>query len=186
MKHLLFILIILSPMISFGQNIGDNVLYENYKKALNTCNSTAPSFLVITYKDLNQNTIKEVCLESPDLISALMRELKLTDYTGEQIQTAFDFALNKKDRYFEFSNPKAIERVNPHQYSLEDLKKFSIEKDIAKIAKKFNKEKKGKIYPENELETIKYAHTLFNAGLIMGTNNCMGGMTIFCTNWSNE
>lgn len=171
-------------MISFGQTIGNTDLYKNYKKALNTCNSTAPSFLVITYKDLNQNTTKEVCLESPDLIYAIMEELKLTDYTEQQI--AFDFALTKKDRYFEFSNPKAIERINPQDYSPEDLKKFSIEKDIAKIVKKFNKEKKGKIYTGDELETIKYAHSLFNEGIIMGTNHCMGGMSIFCTNWSNE
>lgn len=172
-------------MITFGQTIGNTDLYENYKKALKTSDSTAPSFLVITYKDLNQNTTKEVCLESPDLIYAIMEELNLNDYTVEQMQTAFDFALNKKDRYFEFSNPKTIERISAYQYTQDELKMFTIEKDIVKIAKKFHRQKNGKIFPKDELETMKYAHSLFNHGIIMGINNCQG-MTIFCTNWSNE
>lgn len=185
MRHLFFILTVVFPIISFGQNIGNTDLYENYKKALNTSNSTAPSFLVIICKDLNQNTTKEVCLESPDLIYAIMEELKLNNYTVEQMQIAFDFALNKKDRYFEFSNPKAIERISNHSYSKAELEKFASEKDVVKIMKKIYQEKKGTIYPKDELETIMYAHSLFNLGIIMGINNCQG-MTIFSTNWNNE
>lgn len=169
--------------ISFGQSGKQIDLYENYKKALGTYVSTAPSFVVITFKNLNNNSIYEVCIEAPDLIFAVFDELKLKDYKDEI--KAFEYAIEKKDRYFEFMNPKSIERLNNIIYSSSELSSFSKEKNILKLSREIYRQKKWKFYPESELEKIKYAHCLFNLGIITGINNCTGGMTLFCTNWSN-
>ena len=178
MKHLFLLLFC---VISFGQNRNKIDLYENYKTALNTCNSTAPSFLVITFKDLTTNFQREVCIESSDLIFAIMDEKKL-DFSEEKI--AFDFALKNKNRYFEFSNAKSLERLNQYKYSQESLNEFIIEKDIANLSEKIFKEKKWSFDSEDELEKIKYAHALFNFGIITGVNNCFGGETLHCVNWN--
>lgn len=170
--------------ISFGQSKKQIDLYENYKKALGTYVSTAPSFIVITFRNLTDNTINEVCIEAPDLIFAVFDELKLKDYND--LAKAFEYAVRKKDRFFEFSNPKSIERLTNYNYAISELNDFIVEKNILKLSKKIYRQKKWKFYPENELEKIKYAHSLFKFGIITGHNNCTGGMTLFCTNWSNE
>jgi hypothetical protein len=177
MKHLFLLLFC---VISFGQNRNKIDLYENYKTALNTCNSTAPAFLVITFKDLNTNIQREVCIESSDLIFAIINEMKL-DFSEKKV--AFDFAQKNKKRYFEFSNGKALERLNQYKYSQESLNEFIIEKDVENLSKKIFQEKKWSFDYEDELKKIKYAHALFNFGIITGVNNCFGGETLYCFNW---
>ncbi len=72
------------------------------------------------------------------------------DFSEKKV--AFDFAQKNKKRYFEFSNGKALERLNQYKYSQESLNEFIIKKDIENLSKKIFQEKKWSFDSEDELE----------------------------------
>jgi len=178
-KTLLIFSIVFSNLI-FGQ-IADSTKLKNYKIAINNFDSTMPYFVVFTYKNLNSNLVKEVCVSSSDLVYSISEE-KNIDHSE-----AFEFAVKNESMYFEFKSIKSIERLNMISYTINELNNFIRKKRVKNLAEKILKSKKGeKIFPKDEKEQIIFAHSLFNFGVLTATNECLGGEDLIIANWMSK
>lgn len=149
-------------------NVDEKTKYKMFYCAISK-KSTAPSYLVITVKNKNTNEVKEICTHKGSLLGAICRE------TNCDTNKAFSIAKDRRNRYFEFANDKALMAIFFDLYSKADLDKFSTTLDINNIVRQV---KEGKI-TEETIKTIKalvpsvkkrymFAHLMFNNGIICG------------------
>ena len=168
---------------SFAQN-GDDV-YLNYLGAARN-NSTFQYNLVIKFKNLNTNETREICIEGEKLIFAIYAEYNLERGKAEDFDKLDKIIFDNKSRYFEFKNPKAIERITEESYSEKELKKLEKKVDFDKLAKQAKSIKDWQQSFESEKLLFMYAHELFNRGILTGQNGCIGGGTLTIIDRNNQ
>jgi len=153
----------------------ENEKYLNYLAAAREANSTYQFNLVIKYKNLNTEKTREICIDGFQLVSALCKE---NNFEFMKDADKIDSILvSKKDRYFEFKDSVAINRLTFEEYSVEEFEEFNRKVDFKKVAKEIKQKKK--INPSGSSKAHQmYAHALFNLGILTGQNDCMGGWTL--------
>ena len=105
----------------------EQIKYHHFLLALENM-STFNYFTVVTVKDLRFNKVKEICTKGNFLSGAIHRELGMGyDPIGES--NVLKWAMSKKDRYFEFKNPKALDNISFSDYD---------PKSVKAIQKKYN------------------------------------------------
>lgn len=172
------VLLILSALALFSFTKDENdLLYQNYAKAVINNGDTFQLHLVIKVKNLNTNEIREICAQGNSLQSAIHREYKI-DYDNKGLAKALKIALKNKSRYFEFKNDSALSYLGIKDYSENDLKELEHKVNFDSLAKAIKEKQNWSIYLDNK-ELIMYAHALFNKGILTGENNCFGGKLIF-------
>jgi len=149
--------------------------YLNYLTAARNANSTYQFNLVIKYKNLNTEKIREICIDGFQLVSAICKE---NNFKFIQDSDKIDSILvSKKDRYFEFKDATAINLLTFEEYSIEEFEEFNRKVDFKKVAKEIKQKKK--VNPSGSSKAHQmYAHALFNLGILTGQNDCVGGLTL--------
>ena len=173
-NKVLLIFFILIPLLTFSQ-VQDEI-YLNYLKAARN-NSTFQLNLVIKYKNLNTNEIREICIEGEQLMFAYWRENNLAFGKDESFDKYYKMLLENKLRYFEFKNTKALESITSDSYSEAEYSKMEKKTNFDKLARKIKKDKKWEKSSDRKTLMI-FAHALFNRGILTGQNNCFGGETL--------
>ena len=167
------------PLISF-RNRSDGGLeqrkYKNFVEAFKNC-STFSYFTVITVKDLKDNITKEICVKGNFVNGAVHIELDL-DYNSSGDRRVEQWALAKKDRYFEFKRRKALENISFFSYDTELMRAIQKKYDFDSVISRIRKTKKFSIeLPDDEMKA--FAHVLFNKGYLTGESNCWGGTLVY-------
>ncbi|MDI9256866.1 hypothetical protein [Flavobacterium sedimenticola] len=153
----------------------ENDKYLNYLTAARNAGSTYSFNLVIKYKNLNSGIVREICVESDQLIYAICDENNLQ--FPENSDKIDSIVVSKKDRYFEFKDTAAINRLTFEEYSIEEFEEFNRKVDFKKVVKEIKQKKK--VNPTGNPKAHQmYAHALFNLGILTGQNDCMGGWTL--------
>lgn len=169
-----FIFSILILNLCFSTDL-ENEKYLNYLAAAREANSTYQFNLVIKYKNLNTQKTREICIEGFQLVSAICKE---NNYEFNKDEDKIDSVLvSRKDRYFEFKDTAAINRLTFEEYSVEEFEVLKRKIDFKKVAKEIKQKKK--VNPSGNSKAHQmYAHALFNMGILTGQNECMGGWTL--------
>lgn len=178
----IFLLFLSFVSLSFAQNEDD--IYLNYLVAARN-NSTIQFNLVINFKNLITNETKEICIEGEQLLFALYQENNLEFDEGKHFDKIDKLLSENKSRFFEFKNPKAIERLNFYSYSNKEFKDFKKNIDFDEIVIEIKSNKKWKQSFDSEKILFMYAHELFNRGILTGQNGCMGGGTLILIDRNN-
>jgi len=143
--------------------------------------STAPCYVLIAVVDNNTGKSWAVCLESLDLLSAIMKEYDIKN--PDIYKKAVNVVKQNSSRTFTFTKPKVIERLKPvytqgilvkirsefSQYTDEELiSYFSSNRttNVQELCKRFNSDR----YP---VQTA-VAHMLLERGILCG-RGCLGG-----------
>jgi len=175
MKHLFAILfgLLLLPVFAFRTPETLEVKkYKNYIAAIQN-GSTFRYFTVISVKDKKTGLVKEICTKGNFLSGALHIELNC-DYSEKGDRQVLEYAKDRKDRYFEFSNPKALANISFSAYDSSTLNKVKQKYNFQEIEAEIKSSKKFALGPgEKEMKYI--AHLLFNMGYLTGENSCFGG-----------
>ncbi|RKR08468.1 hypothetical protein C8C83_0052 [Flavobacterium sp. 90] len=172
----IFLILSLLTLLSFTKDEND-LLYQNYAKAVINHGDTFQLHLVIKVKNLDNNEIREICTQANSLQSAIHQEYKI-DYDDKGLEKALKIALENKSRYFEFKNDSALSYLGIKDYSENDLKELERKINFDSLAKSIKKKQSWSKYLEDK-ELIMYAHALFNRGILTGENNCRGGKLVF-------
>lgn len=179
MKKLL-LLLMLSSSITFAQKADDDLLYNNYARAIENVISTFPYFLVINVFDRESGTINEVALDGNTLHFLVIEEYDLDALDTEEI---VDFCKRNKSRTYTFTSAKAKERLNRVQYSQKELDAYAAKIKLPHLITQIQQTKGWSYYPESEKEQYMLAHLLFNESILTGTNNCLGGGDVIHIDW---
>ncbi len=161
-------------ILSFSQE--EDELYLNYVFAAKN-NSTFQLNLVIKFKNLNTNSLREICVEGEQLMFAYWHENNLDFGATESFEKYYEMLNENKSRYFEFKNSEAIETIENDSYSEAEYIKFEKKIDFEELAKKIRQERKWEGSFDRKILKI-YAHALFNRGILTGQNDCFGGETL--------
>ena len=123
MRYLILTMCLVSIIsVAFGQDKSENA----FIKAITEGYSTAPDFVVLTIRNLNNNETKELMTSVPSVYYAFEKELKT-----KKSSKIREFLLNSSStRIFELSDKEALERLNFKDYQLKSAEK--IEKIIVK------------------------------------------------------
>ncbi len=160
------------PLFSYKDKDLDNEKYLNFLAAIEN-SSTFNYFTVIKVKDLNSGVTKEVCTKGNFVSGALHIELN-ADYDNKGERRVLNFAKNKKNRYFEFKNKKALDNISFFDYDTSKLSKIQDEYNFDKVIEIIKRDKKFALrLSDNEMKL--FAHILFNKGYMTGENDCFGG-----------
>ncbi|HEV8506056.1 MAG TPA: hypothetical protein VGQ53_11670 [Chitinophagaceae bacterium] len=146
--------------------------YKNYVAAIQN-GSTFRYFTVISVKDKKTGVLKDICTKGNFLAGALHIELNC-DYSEKGDRQVLEYAKARKDRYFEFSNPKALANISFSDYDSVLLIKVKQLYNFRDIEAEIKSSKKFELGPgEKEMKYV--AHLLFNMGYLTGENSCFGG-----------
>lgn len=117
MRQIIIILsLLLIVQISYGQDKSKLTFETVVKDGV----STAPDFVVLTIKNLNNNQTKELITDVISLYEAFKKELNQPDY--DKIR---DYLLsNSQNQKFELRNKEALERLNFTNYELKSSDKI--------------------------------------------------------------
>lgn len=154
----------------------DSLKYNNYKKLIEL-GGTFNSFVVINVKDLNTDEIKEICTKNNFLIGALNLELK---------NEKTDKVLLNKNRYFEFKDLKALNKIGFKSYNVNEFKKFESTKNIDSLIFRIQKKLPLSLSFKDDNDMVFYAHSLFNKGIMSGEHSCYGVFQIINDKWLEE
>lgn len=153
-------------------NIQKDELYLNYVAAVKNP-STFQYYLVIKYKNLNTNEVREICTVGDFLSGALHHEYNI-DYDNPGAKKVLSIALKNKRRYFEFKNDNAIKNLGGETYTIKELKQLEQKVNFDSITAHVKKTKRWSVGLRRK-QLIMYAHALFNRGILTGQNGCVGG-----------
>ena len=117
-------------------------------------------------------------MEGEQLIFAIYTEYNLKHEIPEDYDKVDKIISENKSRYFEFKNPKAIERIIGESYTEKELKKLGKKIDFDMLAKQAKSIKGWQKSFESEKLMCMYAHELFNRGILTGQNGCIGDGTL--------
>lgn len=163
---------------SKAQLVDDSIKYKMFCEAFEE-GSSAPYFVAFTVKNKNTGEIKEICEESPVLDGALHIEHS-KPYT-------YSFDMTKhKDRYFEFSNQKALNNIAFDKYDsevLDSLKQaFNVDSFMSTV-----KNATAERFTFNRKDIQKMtAHILFDYGVILSRGRVAGNTSGFAVYSSNN
>ncbi len=160
------------PLSSYRSRDIDTEKFLNFLAALEN-NSTFNYFTVIKVKDLNTGLTKEICTKGNFVSGALHIELD-ADYDSKGEQKVLNFAKNRRNRYFEFKNKKALENISFLKYNPGGVTKIQAEFNFDKVVATIRKENKYSIRLPNS-KMAYFAHNLFNRGILSGESACFGG-----------
>lgn len=179
MKSLFFLFISLISIICTHKKTNQAIIkYKMFCEAFEE-GSSAPYFVVFTVKNKNTGEIKEICEESPVLDGALHIEHS-KPYT-------YSFDMTKhKDRYFEFSNQKALNNIAFDKYDsevLDSLKQaFNVDSFMSTV-----KNATAERFTFNRKDIQKMtAHILFDYGVILSRGRVAGNTSGFAVYSSNN
>jgi hypothetical protein len=164
-------------VVSFSFAQKEDEKYLNYLVAARN-SSTFQFNLVIKFKNLITNETREICVEGEQLIFSISDENDLKFGDSEYYEKIDRTISENKLRYFEFKNPKAIERLTGEIYTEEELEKLKQKVDFDKLAKLAKTHKDWQKSLGSEKLVAMYAHELFNRGVLTGQNGCFGGGTL--------
>lgn len=152
----------------------EKIKYRNFSLAINN-GSTFQFFTVIKVKDIGSNTIKEICTKGSFINGAIYKELKLDHYPfPKSEEKTIEWALSKKDRYFEFKDRNALENISFFSYDTQLVRKVQRKYEFDQIEKQIKTTGQFSIRLKDD-EMKAFAHVLFNRGYLTGENNCFGG-----------
>jgi hypothetical protein len=149
-----------------------NEQYLNFLAAIEN-SSTFNYFTVIKVKNLNTGVTKEICTRGNFICGALHIELK-AGYDEKGGNKVLEFAKTKKDRYFEFSNNKALKNISFFDYDASQLSKVDSKYNLARAVISIKENKKFALTLTDK-EMRYFAHLLFNKGYMTGESSCIGG-----------
>jgi hypothetical protein len=96
----------------------EKILHENFITSVKEWNGEENIYLLIIFKDLNNNLTKEICIQKSDLRDALAYEHTISK------NEAYTKLENYKSRYFEFKSIDAITKLNKYYYSENEINDF--------------------------------------------------------------
>lgn len=175
MKLPFFIIVLLVLLTSYreGNTIElENEKYLNFVAAIEN-HSTVSYFTVVKIKNLNNNQIKEVCTKGNFLMGALHREMGLGYDTASQ-RKVLEFAKSKKNRYFELKNKKALQNISFFDYNAKLINDVKNEYNLNKVIDLIEENKDFAIWLGRD-KNKAFAHVMFNSGIMMAENSCVGG-----------
>jgi hypothetical protein len=165
---------------------GTDFTEKMYRRAL-TDAGTAPLYVLITLRDVKADSSRVVCIEAPFLLGAIATEQHLS-YGDAGIREQLRIALDQPDREFSFSNPKALQNIQP-RYTLEVLSKdrrLLEGRSRAELLKEVD-------VPDSDLQRIYFsksgspdyeayrdavAHVLLEHGIQVGIGDMTGGLYV--------
>lgn len=173
MKTIFLLLYVIS--VSFAQKQDEK--YLNYLAAARN-NSTFQFNLVIKFKNLITSETREICVEGEQLIFAISEESDLKYGDSEYFEKIDKIISENKLRYFEFKNPKAIERLTGDIYTESELEKLKQKVNFDNLSRLVKADKDWQKSLGSEKLIAMYAHELFNHGVLTSQNGCFGGGTL--------
>lgn len=154
----------------------EEVKYRHFVKSLENF-STFNYFTVVTVRDLRSNKVKEICTKGNFLSGAVHCELGVGyDLSGQK--KALTWAMSKKDRHFEFKNPKALENISFFDYDTVMVRVIQKRYNFVAIADQIKATKHFSIKLDDK-EMKAFAHILFNMGYLTGESSCWGGDLVY-------
>lgn len=149
-----------------------NEKYLNYLAAVQNL-STFSYFTVIKVKNIKTDEVKEICTKGNFVAGALHIELGAGyDKAGRDMVLAF--VKDKKERYFEFKNKKALNNISFFEYNEQLVDEVQARYSFEKVEEIIERDKEFSISLSKQ-EMKAFAHILFNRGYLTGENNCYGG-----------
>lgn len=180
MKKLLIIFYFFSNLI-YSQ-VDEKILHDNFITSVSKWNGEENIYLLINFKDLNNNTTKEICIHKSDLRDALVYEHNINI---KEAQTKLE---NYKSRYFEFSNIEAIIKLNKYYYSESEINEFKKNVNIETTIKnlKTNENWFLDLGDLNSKENL-YALILTKRGFIINISfECFAPSGLWCISCQKE
>ncbi|WP_179007815.1 hypothetical protein [Winogradskyella forsetii] len=171
MKKLLIIILSLS-LVSYSDFGNDNLIYENYCKALDNYGSTYQNYLVVNIQDKSNEKSTEICLTGFELVSTMMDEW---NFDIENEFKAVRKLKRNKSRTFKVENNEKHKFLNRIEYSQSELLKYSDRINFDSIVNSISNKNEWSYFAENEKEQVMIAHLLFKQGYLTGINECFGG-----------
>lgn len=175
MKRILVIFYFTFSNLIYSQ-VSEKMLYDNFIKSVNTWNGEDYIYVLINFKDLSNNSIKEICIQKSDLKKAIEYE-----YTISKVE-AHSKLENYKTRNFEFKNLEAISILNRYYYSENEFNEFIKNVTIDGIINDL-KTKENWFLDLDDLKSNEnlYAYFLTKRGFIINiTFECFGQSGLWC------
>jgi hypothetical protein len=91
----------------------EKILHENFITSVKEWNGEENIYLLIIFKDLNNNLTKEICIQKSDLRDALAKEHNIS------MNEAQIMLENYKSRYFEFERLDFLNKLNCFSFSID-------------------------------------------------------------------
>ena len=151
---------ILTFILAINSIFGQDLIEKTYLNVIKEV-STAPGFVVIKVKNMQNGKIKEICTDVTSLYLSLQQE-----YQSEFKMIYDTLAARSKDRLIEISSTDALERLDFDRYNAKDLDKIILlieENNLIDSLLLFNKYRHDlydKYYPyresrDNKIELIR-------------------------------
>lgn len=173
MKKILLILITLSSL-SFIAN--DNLIFDNYFRSVTNVGSTIQFFSVINVKEGNSENYREVCVTGFEIYHLIATQESID---WDDFKKITKKAKKNRQRNFSITDPDLLSRINRIKYSQVELKQYAQVINIDSIVKSIAKNSDWKYYAKTNIEQVMIAHLLFNNGIMLATNECLGGDDLF-------
>jgi hypothetical protein len=175
MKKIILLLFLSLSNLIYSQ-VDEKILHDNFITSVNTWNGEEHIYLLINFKDLNNNLIKEICIIKSELRNALACEYSISE---NEAHTKLG---NYKSRYFEFKSNEAISKLNKYYYSENQINEFEKNVTIDKIINDL-KTKENWFLDLDDLNSKEnlYALLLTKRGFIINiTFQCFGQSGLWC------
>ncbi|WP_298392937.1 hypothetical protein [Flavobacterium sp.] len=175
MKKIIFLLFFSLSNLIYSQ-VDEKILLDNFITSVNTWNGEEHIYVLINFKDLNTNLIKEICIIKSELRNALACEYSISK------NEAYTKLENYKSQNFEFKNIDAITILNRYYYSENQFNEFKKNVNIDKIVNDIETKKNWFLDLDdlNSKENL-YASLLSKKGYIINiTFQCFGQSGLWC------
>lgn len=179
-KIILLIFFNLSNLV-YSQ-VDEKTLQNNFITSVNTWNGEEYIYLLINFKDLNNNLIKEICIMKSDLRDALAYEYAISK---NEAHTKLE---NYKSRYFDFKSIDAIAILNKYYYSEKEINEFKKNVNVDNIVNDL-KTKENWFLDLDDLNSKENLYALFltKRGFIINiTFQCFGQSGLWCVSCQKE
>lgn len=177
----ILIIVVACMLSSFAKPDLEQIKYENYLFALNNDKGSMAYYVVVSVKDLNTGTEKEICTDAAFLEGAIHKELD--DSVG--YDKVIEIARQNRSRYFEFRNMAALENISFYTYDIGVAAELAVRKGLIESIKKVMEHGADieNVYciPLQQsknatgAEQKAMAHIAFNMGYLASVNTCWGG-----------
>lgn len=169
--------VILAFILSFTSIAvhGQDNLYDLFKMAIQN-ESMSPNYIVITVTNTQTGDTKEIATLAPFLEGAIHRELDI-GYSMPESEKVKKFALEQKDRYFEFKKKEALENIGFFDYpSKETVDSFASNIDMEDFENYKSNDGHGimSFGSERKNEQLLFAHIMFKNGILTGIMDVTG------------
>ena len=164
--------LILISFSIFGQEVDEQIIYENYVLAIQNSQSTMPYFAVVKILDDDGELIREIAMESPYIYRYVAYKY---DLHPEEYEKVMDLCIDNKTREFGKDLLTYIQDYHIPTYSTMEFIEFKKSMNKGKLIKEIKTTDHWIAYPKSETEQLMLAHILFNEGILTATNDCLGG-----------